>query len=758
MAALSSAPGEYQKQAPLKGVLWMAVEPYLPKRGVVSNPPGANVIVPATTDPDSINAQNDTLVITPTGITANNPLPDGQYSVIVQTGVRGADGDGMKGAEYFFFFRVGRDSLGPVVVETSPPPGANNVDPTSEVRITMSETILASTVNASTINISYQPAGAAAPTQIPGFFYTDGGNGPGNNFPNVQLDSFGIAGRTGVSPRNGVDIVFRPDLNAFPVNMTAEDPFDFQCTLRTDPPRKGNKGFPLGQAITVTFVTQGTGVTDTAGNVIPAGSPLTSFTFETKPQPSPVFAPNNVGAIYYGDTVGVGVIDVDPGRTPYLVGPNPARSPNSVVTSGTGIAQKVVRVPVSDLVDMTTDTRPYSAFYTFICNPLASVNIAMPVLYAASGAVGGGQIVVVDTFNMVPLGRFGTPSPGGVALTAVGTAAGNSRLAVSNFSANTVTVFDVAEVRWFTGTSLWSQQAGLANAVATGSAKLILTEPDFTAAFPRQRADISSPPGPPVIGTVNVGVSPSNVRITGLPSSLGSPGFPCYSPWLSQNTIVCVLNAGENTADFTELQTLNQSAAIEPDLDGVNLSSQPTDVAWAPFSTGTGSYYFYISGIGGTVELFATGYLANAPSVRAGSASNLSPNKIINSITGLDLPSSLQWITNGTAASQAQSGYSYAVLVAETGENRVVEMGVTADYPNLFQITNQTLAAGLGPVDMTGDPQTAYHFTPCGPRFTTYYVANAGEGTVRNASYIGGVIGQNIPVPGVVLVTSWWSR
>ncbi len=722
------------------------------------NPPGANVIVPATTTPDSYNTTNDMLVIQPTGINASNELPRGQYSVIVQTGVRGADGDGMKGAEYFFFFRVGPDSLGPVVVKTSPVSGATNVKPDAEIRITMSETLLASTVNDNTIKVEYQPAGSATPTQIPGTFYTDGGNGAGNNFPNIQLDSAGVPGRSGVSPRNGADIVFRPNLDAFPVNMRAEDYRDPNCTLISDPPSKGNKGYPLGQAITVRFVTIGTGVSDTAGNAIPAGSPNQSFTFQTARRPDAVFAPNNAGALYYGDTVGVGVIDIDPSRTRYQIGPNPARSLNSVVTTGTGLDKKIVRVPVSDLVDMVSDTRSYSAFYSFYCI-IPVTTFTMPVLYAASGAVGGGQVVVIDSFNMVSMGRFGTPSPGGVALTAVGTGAAAARLVVSNFSANTVTVYNVADVRWFTGASLWAQQAGLQQAVSTGASKLILSEADFKAVFPRQKQDVASPPGPPIIGTVNVGISPTKVKITGLPNSLGQAGFPCFSPWLGVDTIVCALNAGENTADFTELQRLTQSQAIEPDLPGVTLSSQPTDLGWAPFSTSTGSYYFFITSIGGTVELFASGLLGNSPSVRPGSASNFSPNKIINSVTGLDLPSAVQWITSGTGALQAQSNYTYSALIAETGENRLFEVDVIAEFPtNLFQITNPELASGLGPVDIAGDPQTATGFTQCGPRFGTYYVANAGEGTLRTGSYIGGVIGADIATPGVVMIVSWWSR
>jgi hypothetical protein len=746
------------------------------------NPPGANVIVPATTVPDTFNPKtpNDMLVITPTGISASSPLREGQYSVIIQQGVRGADGDGMKGQEYFFFFRVGQDQLGPVVVKTSPLAGEKNVAPDAEIRITMSETVLASTVNSSTIKVEFQPAGAAAPTPIPGFFYTDGGNGPGNNYPNIQLDAQGLAGRTGVSPRNGVDLVFRPDLTAFPVNMTADDPLDFTnnppCNvpagagLRTDPPRKGNRGYPLGRTITVRFETVGTGVTDTAGNPIPAGSPSTTFTFETKPAPEPLYAPDVTGAIYYGDTVGVGVIDVDPSRSPYLVGPNPPRQPNTVLAIGTGPAAKVVRVAVPDLVDMTTDTRPYSAFFTlFDCvNPPPAPNLAMPVLYAASGSTGGGQIVVIDTFNMVPMGRFGTPSPGGVALTAYGGTVGNGRLVVSNFSANTVTVYDISQVRWFRGPSIYPpypQQGVLGAAVTAGIATLLLTEDDFKALFPHQRMDASSPPGPPIIGTIKVGVSPGHVRITGLPGSLGSPGNPCYSPYLTSNPIVCALNVGANTADFTELQRLNQSEAIEPDLPGVNLSSKPTDVAWAPWSvrpgypTSTGSYYFFITGVGGSVELFASGYLSNTASVRQGSASNFAPNKIINSITGLDLPSSVQWIPGGTGAFQYVSGYTFSAIVCETGKNRLVEVDVTSEFPtNLFQVTNPDLLAGLGPVDVAGDPVSAIPFVPCGPYFSTYYVANAGQGTVSTGSYLGGVIATDIAVPGVVLVCSWWSR
>jgi hypothetical protein len=724
------------------------------------NPPGANVLVPAFTTLTQTNVPNDTMIIRPSGVSISAPLPEGQYSLVVELGVRGADGDGMKGQEYFFFFRVGDDDLGPVVVRSSPAAGERSVDPTSEIRITMSETVLASTVNTANLTVTYQPSGSTATVGVPGNWFTDGGNGPGNNFPALQLDSRGNPGFSGVSERNGVDLVWRPDLNAFPVNMnTLDSAADPACGPR-DPPRKGNHGLPLGQTVSVAFVTTGAGVTDTAGNPVPATSPGTTFAFETKPLPDPVFAPRTNAAVYFYDTTGVGVIDVDPVRTPYISGPNPPRAPNSVVTTGIGPAQTVVRVPISDLIDMSTDTRPYTSFFGHLdCNPPGvGPLLYFGNVYAASRSQAGGQITVIDSFRMVPLGRFGTPSPGGIGVTAFGA---TGLAAVSNFSANTVTVFDIALVDWVVDPNfLYPTLTGLANGVATGAAQLILSEDDFDKIFPHQRGDPTSPPGPPILGTINVGISPKGCKITGVPNSLGywAPPF-CYAPLLTNNPIVCSLNTGENTADFSELTNLNQSGAIEPDLDGVNLSSQPTDATWTPWSFTTGSYHFFISSVGGTVELFASGRVANQPSVRPNSSSNLQPNKIINNIGGLRQPTSLQWNTAGNGSVLQSGGYTLTVLVAETGEDRIQQLSVLSESPsNLFQSVNSNLASGAGPIDITGDPAAVGFLAPCTPHFFTYYVANAGEGTVRTGDYTGGIIASVIPVPGVLKVASWWSR
>ncbi|MCZ6787606.1 MAG: hypothetical protein O7E54_10645, partial [Planctomycetota bacterium] len=104
------------------------------------------------------------------------------------------------------------------------------------------------------------------------------------------------------------------------------------------------------------------------------------------------------------------------------------------------------------------------------------------------------------------------------------------------------------------------------------------------------------------------------------------------------------------------------------------------------------------------------------------------------------------------------NGYSAAALIAETGENRLQQVGVVGEVPaNRFEVINSNHSAGLGPNDVTGDPSSVGFF-PCGPRFTDYYVANTGAGTVRKANYVGGVIGQNIDVAGVKLLASWWSR
>jgi len=729
------------------------------------NPPGANVLIEADSSLTQVGSKpQNALIITPTGFTPTNPMPEGQYSLIVSPGVRGADGDGMKGQSYFFYFRVGQDQLGPTVVETIPSANSQGVAPDTEIRITLSETVLASTVTTQAISVNYTPAGATSPTTIPGTWFTDGGNGPGNNFPNLQLDAQGNPGFSGVSPRNGADLVFRPALDQFPVNFAAFDPRDPFCPF-ADPPRKGNQGYPLGQAISVTFVNQGAGVTDTAGNRVPIGSPNTSFIFFTEPLPDPVYAPQTRGAVYFGDTFGVGVIDVNSARTPYLVGPNPSRPPNTVVRFGSSNDPnaRIVKVSVPGLADMTTDTRPYTAIYTMLCGavPPPPPSIMMGNLYAASRTTGGGQVVVVDTYRMIPLGRFSTASPGGVAVTANGTGAGAGRLAVSNFSANTVTLFDISKVMWFKDSqgALPAYVNTLAANINSGQAQLILSESDFEQAFPLQRANITSPPGPPVLGTINTGVGPKSIKITGLPNSLGLYAPPnCFSPILFSTTIICNANSGESTVDFTEVTNLSPSLATNPDLRGVNVSSATTDLTWCPPSLGLRTTYFFIAGIGGTVELFATGAVAGQPSVRPESSGNFAPNKIINNIGGLQQPSAVQWITSGFAAA-VNGGYTASVLVAETGEDRLQQLGVTTEFPNLFQVSNANHAAGLGPVDITGDPAPIGGFSiACTPGFTTYYVANAGEGTVATSDYRGAVLGSVIPVPGVKQVASWWSR
>jgi len=732
------------------------------------NPPGANVLINAEAFLTQVGSTpNNALVIRPTGFSATNPMPEGQYSVIVTLGVRGADGDGMKGQEYYFSFRVGTDTLGPTVVKTVPANNEQNVAPDSEIRVTMSETLLTSTVTSQAITVTYTPQGATTPTTIPGTWYTDGGNGPGNNFPNLQLDANGNPGFSGVSPRNGVDLVFRPQLDGFPVNFQAFDPFG-ACPF-VDPPKKGNQGYPRGQAVSVTFVAAGSGVTDTAGNRVPIGSPNTTFAFFTEPLPDPIYAPNASAAVYFGDTFGVGVIDVNSARTPYIPGPIPSRPPNTVVRVGgsTNTESKIVRVDVNDLVDMTTDSRPFTSIYTLRCDPLASfANIFMGNLYAASASAGGGEILVVDSYRMEPLGRFGTASPGGVALTAFSTGAGSGRLAVSNFSANTVTVFDISNVMWFVDSqgSLPSLVNGLAANVLAGQAQLILTEEDFEEAFPLQRQTLTAAPGPPILGTINTGIGPTAVDITGLPGTLGLYAPPnCFSPIFFSSTIVANANAGESTVDFTEVTNLQPNEAITPDLRGVNTSSQPTDMTYAPPSLfQPANIYFFIAGVGGTIELFATGSLGGEPSVRPDSSGNFAPNKIINTVGGLQQPNGLQWITSGLGVAMNVSGYGGEILVAETGENRIQQIGIVAEFPNQFQALNENHASGLGPIDITGDPQSAGGGSPfvnaCTPFFTTYYSANAGAGTVTSADYRGAVLGSTIPVPGVLLITSWWSR
>ena len=187
----------------------------------------------------------------------------------------------------------------------------------------------------------------------------------------------------------------------------------------------------------------------------------------------------------------------------------------------------------------------------------------------------------------------------------------------------------------------------------------------------------------------------------------------------------------------------------------MTVSSTPVDFDWTP-AAGIGSYYAFITAIGGTVELFQTGFFANRPSVLNNSSSNFQPNKIINNISGFKQPSGVQWVTNGLA-SNAINGYSLAALVAETSENRVQQVAVASVFPNLFTVSNSGHIADLGPTQITMDPNAA-GFGWCGPRSLRYYVANTGSGNVLQNGYSGPSAASVIEVPGIQRVASIWSR
>jgi len=715
------------------------------------NPPGANIIVLGQTVPATTYTENDTLLIRPEGLTPGAPLPDGQYSLVVGKGVRGIDGDGLQGEEYFSFFRVGKDTLGPVVVSSVPAPGAKDVDPHAEIRVTMSETILASSIVTGGITVSFQPAGAAAPTTVPGTWFTDGGNGPGNNFPNIQLDQAGLPGRSGTSPRNGSDLIFRPVVDGLPLNMVLGDG---ACTGTNFTPNKGNRGFPFGQASQVSVATQGATVSDTAGNPIRAGSPNTTFTFFIKPAPPPLYAPGTTSAVFFGDTIGVGVIDADPTFWPYVPGPNPARVKNSVVTAGDGPAKHVVRVPVSDLADIKVDTRTTSAFYSPPCEVGDGTGgyFYHAMVYAASRSVGSGEIAVIDSYRMERIGRIKTPSPGGIAITAV---RGTGYLVVSNTSANTVTVYDIGGVTWVD----LSTGSPLSLATIQQNGPRLLDEDDFNKLFPRQKPTAGSPPGPPILGTVLTGISPGPCDITELPASWGQYAY------FANNLILGVGNTGEATVDFTEIERINQSAAIEPDRGGLNLPAIATDLEWTPVVPlfGTGRYFCFISTIGGTVDLFISGGgTSGKPSVRKDSSRNFAPNAIVNSLTGFSLPRALQYAPNGVGIPVANA-FAASVLVAETGADRVVELAVTQQYPGNIMTVIGTVGSAKGPVDVTGAPRGVYWGFGIGSTanatgFSQFYTASAGDGTVREDTYVGVIIPETIPVPAVHTIASWWSQ
>ena len=129
-----------------------------------------------------------------------------------------------------------------------------------------------------------------------------------------------------------------------------------------------------------------------------------------------------------------------------------------------------------------------------------------------------------------------------------------------------MTVYDVADVRWYTGPSLWAAQGNLQAAVANGSAKLILTESDFKTVF---RARSRTSPLRPVPGHRHDqrGHQPEQGEDHGPPEFAGRRGLPCFSPYLSPDTTrVRAERRGEARRTGGGGPRLNKRAAIEPDL------------------------------------------------------------------------------------------------------------------------------------------------------------------------------------------------
>jgi hypothetical protein len=183
---------------------------------------------------------------------------------------------------------------------------------------------------------------------------------------------------------------------------------------------------------------------------------------------------------------------------------------------------------------MVTDTG-YSAF-SFRVSPVTT--FAVPVLYAASGA--SEAQIVDDTFNMVPMGRFGTPSPGGVALAYRdrGQQPGHSTSAQHGDGKHLG--------RALVHGAASSQQAG-APGRRDRRVQLILSENDPGRVPAR---------GGHLLARAPIGITWASAR-PGYSSSL-DPGLPLLQPVAGVDTIVCALNAGER-GGLHRAQRLNQA-------------------------------------------------------------------------------------------------------------------------------------------------------------------------------------------------------
>jgi hypothetical protein len=373
-----------------------------------------------------VDVFDDRIVFTP----ATLPLPDGQYSIGVFANLKSVEGDPVEKAPVFHSFTVGLvDNIRPVVVVTSPvdhqtgvgaglpPPAPPSGVPSSsvadirtaifgptspDVYVRFSESVAASSVNASNVTVTIASQTLQAPLILPA---------PG--FPKLrsQLDHSSL-------PSNGFELVWRAD------PLGGGLPFGAQIQVKIS----GEDGNPSSSPIR-----------DRSGNAM-----LNSFIFQFQTVAPPDLPSNSEPqySIYMSAQDRIGVIDT---VNQPEVGNKWLISQGVVIPGWTGSTLVATNQFVAKSDQISDKQHLGAKFDPQEISLDQRTNGASGHTFAYVQSFQSGQIVVVNTRTSLPAALINTPSPGGLSNQTGGGQSPNVLLA-TNSSANTFTVFNMGSV------------------------------------------------------------------------------------------------------------------------------------------------------------------------------------------------------------------------------------------------------------------------------------------------------------------------
>lgn len=609
-----------------------------------------------------VRVEADRIVCTPAGL----PLPDGQYGVVVNAGLRNVEGRALQNAPVLHSFTVGdHDDVAPYVVTTkpandeigvgagAPPPMPQDASqdvadirtsifgPASgDVRIRFNEGIAASTVspgNFKVVDAGWPPAAGPPPPITPA---------PG--FPKLKSVADGDT-----LPSNGHEVLWRPDALAggFPfgtiVRITVVGLYDSEAAADADDGTSPDNPAPIA---------------DLAGNRMRISY---TFRFQTVAPPDLPQNPFPEYAIYWATSDRIGALDSvnQQGLADLFTGVQtfPYGVPRNVIPEFTDTIATSRHIPGFDPTEISVDGRTNPA----TCHTW---------LYVTSP--NSGEVVVVNSRTSIPVAILQTPSPGGISNQTGGGQAANV-VVVTNASANTLTTFDVSNVT--PGTNVLNGPIFVGNVMPTGNTPRAVT--------------ISLP-------------------TTGLwsrdPFSIGPP--------------VPLILYADFTDGVVNTAALNGTGPIKQFTLGPNAA--PNDIVMTP-CFGQNPILFAAISQGSLPGQGKVSYYVAGPNCTTGFSTTQRPDDLVGDLTGFDGPAGLDEVYpvgNGAFFVLAESGAqanrvrTLGVEVGAANQPRVLNTfeGVGANpvaVAHRASWQQQPLISALGPPWLSTSPSCWYNGT-----------------------------------------------